>query len=172
MPTPQKEAIVQEMAEKFSSASSIILADFSGVDVNTINQLRKNFREAKVEYRVVKNTLARLSLEKAGIEGLADLLTGVNGYVMSFDDPTTPIKVLEKMKKELAGRFPVKTAYFEGEVIPQEKVAELAKLPSKPELLGILLGMLQSPMSKFAATIQAPMQNLVGVLKALSDKQE
>lgn len=172
MPTPQKEAIVQEMTEKFSSANSIILADFSGVDVNTINQLRKNFREANVEYRVVKNTLAKLSLEKAGIEGFSEMLTGVNGYAISFDDPTTPIKVLEKMKKDLAGKFPVKSAYFEGQVIPQEKVADLAKLPSKTELLSMLVGMLQSPMTKFAATIQAPLQNLSGALKALADKKE
>lgn len=172
MPTPQKEAVIQEMSEKFSNASSIFVADFSGVDVNTITELRRGFREAKVEYRVMKNTLARMSLKNAGIDGLNEFLVGVNSYAISYDDPTLPIKVVEKFNKDKKTEIPIKVAYFEGQLVVPEKVADLAKLPSKDELLGQLVGMLQSPMSKFVGTLNASMQNMVGVLKALEEKKQ
>lgn len=172
MPTPQKEAIIQEMTEKFSNASSIFVADFSGVDVNTITELRRGFREAKVEYRVMKNTLARMSLKNAGIDGLNEFLVGVNSYAISYDDPTLPIKVVEKFNKDKKTEIPIKVAFFEGQLVAPEKVADLAKLPSKHELLGQLMGMLKSPMSKFVGTLNASMQNVVGVLKALEEKKQ
>ena len=172
MPTPQKEAIVKEMTDKFSSATSIFLADFTGMDVNTVVELRKQFYAAQVEYRIVKNTLAKRSLADAGIEGLDTYLTGVNGYVISYDDPTQPIKVIEKFKKELDGKFNVKAAYFEGKIVESDKVAAISKLPSKQELLGQLVGMLQSPMSKFAATLRGGMSSFVGVLSALEKSKQ
>lgn len=172
MPTPQKEAVVKEMAEKFSSAASIYLADFTGVDVNTITEIRKGFRAADVEYRVVKNTLAKLSFQNAGISGLDEYLKGVNSYAISYGDPTTPIKVVDKFKKELDGKFAVKAAFFEGRVVGADKMEQIARLPSKQELLGQLVGMLKSPMTKLAGTLQASMSNLVGVLKSLEDAKK
>ncbi|NIV03671.1 50S ribosomal protein L10, partial [Candidatus Saccharibacteria bacterium] len=172
MPTAQKEAIVQEMTEKFSNAKSIFLADFTGVDVNTITKIRKSFREADVEYRVVKNTLAKLSFNNSGIEGLNDYLVGVNSYAISYDDPIVPLKVLDKLKKDLDGKFSIKAAYLEGQVVGAEKMEAISKLPSKTELLGQLVGMLQSPMSKFVGTLQASMNNLVRVLKSLEEAKK
>ena len=172
MPTPQKEAIVQEMTEKFSEARSIFLADFTGVDVNTITELRKKFREANVEYRVVKNTLAKRSFEKAGLADINEYLTGVNSYAISYDDPTLPIKVVEKLKKDLDGKFRIKAALFEGKLVREDQIDAIATLPTKPEMLGQLVGMLQSPLTKFAATLNASMTKLVGVLKALEDAKK
>ena len=172
MPTPQKEAIVQEMSKKFADASSIFLADFTGVDVNTINEIRQGFFDAKVEYRVVKNTLAKRSFEKAGIEGMTEFLSGVNAYAISYDDPTQPMKVVEKFQKDLDGKFQIKGAYFEGQIVPREKVEALAKLPSKNELLGQFVTMIQSPMQKLVSTLNAPMQNVAGVLKSLEEAKK
>ncbi len=172
MPTPQKEAIVQEMADKFGRATSFIMTDFTGVDVNMINQIRQKFFESEVEYRVVKNKLAKLSLDQSGIEGLNDYLKGVNAYAISYDDPTLPIKVLENFKKELNGKMPIKAAYFEGTVVESDRMDALAKLPSKPELIGQFASMLNSPMSKLVYALNATMQNVAGVLKALQDKKE
>ena len=172
MPTPQKEQIVKEMTDKFSQAQSIILADFTGIDVNTLTALRKRFREANVEYRVVKNTLARLSVRHAGIEGLEEYLVGVNSYAISYDDPTKPIKVVEELKKELDDKFKIKAAYFEGRVIGPDRVAELATLPSREELLAQFVGLLNSPMSKLVATLQGAMVKFVGVLKALEESKQ
>jgi large subunit ribosomal protein L10 len=171
MPTPQKEVVVKEMSEKFTSAKSIFLADFTGVNVKMITELRKGFHESNIEYRVVKNTLAKLSFDDAGIKGMDDYLNGVNSYVISYDDPALPMKVVEKFKKELDGKFPIKAAFFEGQVLPSDQVEMIAKLPTKQELQGKIVGLLQSPMSKLVSVLQGPMRNVIGVLKALENKE-
>lgn len=171
MATPQKEKIVEEMTEKFGRASSIYLVDFTGMDVNTTNELRRNFRESEIEYRVLKNTLAKISFEKAGIEGMSDFLSGVNAYAISYDDPTLPVKVLEK-HKEFKEKLKLKAALFEGQVIDSSKVESLAKIPSRGELLGQMVGMLNAPMSKLVYSLNGVMNNLVNILKALEEKKK
>lgn len=173
MPTPQKIKIVEEMTDKFSRASSFFMADFTGVDVNTVNELRQEFFDQNVEYRIVKNTLAKLSLDKAGIDGFDGYLKGVNAYAISYDDPTTPIRIIKDFKKKkLKDKLELKAAFFEGQVIEATGVEALANLPTKQELLGQLVGMLASPMTKLARTLQAPMSNTVGVLKSLEEKKQ
>jgi large subunit ribosomal protein L10 len=171
MPTPQKEQVVKEMADKFSKASSVYLLDFTGLDVNSTTELRKNFREADVEYRVVKNTLARLSFKNAGIEGLSEYLTGVNGYVISYDDPTKPGKLVTN-NKEFKDKVEFKAVLFEGKVFGPEQISDLVKLPSRNDLLATLVGMIQSPMTKLVVTLNGGAGNLVNVLKALASKKE
>jgi len=172
MPTPQKEQIVKEMAEKFSRATGIYLGDFTGLDVNSVVELRKSFREAEVDYKVVKNTLALRSLKDAGVQGLDEYLVGVNSYAISYGDPTQPIKILEKFKKDLEDKFHVKAAYFEGTVLGPDQVGALAKLPGRNELLGQLVGMLRSPMTRMVGTLNATMTKLVGVLKSLEEAKK
>lgn len=171
MATPQKEKVVEEMSEKFARASGIYLVDFTGMDVNTANELRRKFRESDVEYRVLKNTLAKISFEKAGIEGMSQFLTGVNAYAISYDDPTLPVKVLEK-QKEFKEKFKLKAALFEGQVIDSSRVESLAKIPSRGEMLGQLVGMLNSPMSKLLYALNGVMYNFANVLKALEEKKK
>ena len=170
MATPQKEKVIEEMSDKFGRASGIYLVDFTGMDVNTTNALRRNFRESDVEYRVLKNTLAKLSFEKAGIDGMNEFLIGVNGYAISYDDPTLPVKVLEK-NKEFKEKLKLKAALFEGQIIDSSKVDALAKIPSRVELLGQLAGMLNSPMSKLLFALNGVMYNLVNAVKALEEKK-
>ncbi|MEJ2048759.1 MAG: 50S ribosomal protein L10 [Calditrichota bacterium] len=166
MPTPEKEQIVQEMTDKFGRATSIYLVDFTGLDVNTTTELRRNFREAQVEYRVLKNTLAKISFQNAGIKGMDEFLTGVNGYAISYDDPTLPAKVLEK-NKEYKEKLKLKAALFEGNIVGADKVENLAKLPSRKELVGKIAIMLNSPMTKLVMTLNGAMANMVNALKAL-----
>lgn len=171
MPTPQKEQVVTEMAEKFAKAQSIFMADFTGIDANTINDLRKKFHEANVEYRVVKNTLAKISFENAGIDGINEFLNGVNSYAISYDDPTLPMKVVDKFKSNLNEKFSIKAAYFEGQIIGPEQITGLAKLPSREQLLSQLLSVLQAPMTKLAGTFHASIAKILYSLKALEDKK-
>ncbi|RMG66830.1 MAG: 50S ribosomal protein L10 [Calditrichaeota bacterium] len=172
MPTPQKEAVVQEMTDKFSRARSIFVADFTGIDVNTIVELRKGFHAENVEYRVVKNTLAHLALNKAGIKELDDLLVGVNSYVISYDDPTKPMKILKKFKSILNDKFKIKAAVFEGTFVGPDQVEQLANLPSRDELLAQFVGMLQQPLVHFVNTLRAPLLNFVGAVKALEEQKK
>jgi large subunit ribosomal protein L10 len=171
MPTPQKEQVVSEMADKFSKAKSIFLADFSGIDANTINSLRKKFNQEKVEYRIVKNTLAKLSFENAGIDGMSSYLNGINSYVISYDDPTLPMKVVDDFKSSLDEKFAVKVAYFEGEIIGPDRIKGIAKLPTREQLLSQLIGVLQAPAAKLVGTLQANVTNFLLVLKALESKK-
>lgn len=171
MPTTRKEKIVEEMTDKFGRASSIFLVDFTGMDVNLTNELRRNFRESNIEYRVLKNTMARLSFQKAGIDGMDDFLKGVNAYAISYDDPTVPAKILEK-NKEFKEKLILKAALFEGKIVGAEQVQTISKLPSKMELLSQLVSMLNSPMSKLVGTLSASMSNLVNALRSLEKKKK
>lgn len=171
MPTPQKEQIVQEMSDKFGKAVSIYLVDFTGMDVNTTTELRKDFREANVEYRVLKNTLAKRSFQKAGIKDMDVFLAGVNGYAISYDDPAIPVKVLDK-KKQFKEKLKYKGALFEGKVLNAEQVQNIAELPSREELLSQVATMLQSPMTKLANTLSGAMSKLLIVLKALEQEKK
>jgi large subunit ribosomal protein L10 len=171
MPTTRKEKIVEEMTDKFGRASSIFLVDFTGMDVNSTNELRRNFRESNVEYRVLKNTMARLSFQKAGIDGMDNFLKGVNAYAISYDDPTVPAKILEK-NKEFKEKLILKAALFEGKIVGAEQVQIISKLPSKMELLSQLVSMLNSPMSKLVGTLNAGMSNLIYALKSLEEKKK
>ena len=171
MPTPEKQLIIDEMAEKFKRATGVFLVDFTGMDVNTTTDLRKNFKEQNVEYRIVKNTLAKISLEKAGFDGLQEYMTGVTAYAITYDDPTIPVKLLDK-KKEFKDKLKVKAALFEGKVLTTEQAKAVVDLPSRDELLSKLVGTLQAPMTNFARVINAVGSNLVTVLKALEETKK
>lgn len=170
MPTPQKLEIIDKYTEKFKDAKCVYIADYSGIDVATVTDIRKKFRDQNIEYKVLKNRLAKISLNNAGISDLDNYLNGVNTFVIGYDDPVAPARIFEDFnkKKEI---LKLKVVLFEGKVFEAEQAKEIAKLPSREVLLGQLVGMLQSPMTKLAATISAPMQKMVGVLNALKDKK-
>ena len=170
MATQEKIEIVQAYADKFKSAKSVYLTDFSGIDVPTITEMRKKFRESNIEYKVLKNRLAKRSLQAADINALDEHLTGVNAFVISYDDPVAPAKIIKEYnkKKEL---LKLKVVYLEGQVFAAEKAAALADLPSREELLAKFVGLLQAPIAKLLATLQAPMQKLAGTLDAVKNSK-
>ena len=170
MATQEKIEIVQAYADKFKSAKSVYLTDFSGIDVPTVTEMRKKFRESNIEYKVLKNRLAKRSLQAADINALDEHLTGVNAFVISYDDPVAPAKIIKEYnkKKEL---LKLKVVYLEGQVFAAEKAAALADLPSREELLAKFVGMLQAPIAKLLATLQAPMQKLAGTLDAVKNSK-
>jgi len=171
MQTSEKVAIVEKYTEKFKDAKCVYIAEYEGIDVETVTEVRNKFREQKVEYKVLKNRLAKRALENAGISGLSDYLTGANTYVIGYDDPVVPAKIFDDFNKKNE-ILKLKAVLFEGKVLSADEAKDISKLPSRDALLGKLVGMLQSPMTKFAATIKAPMQNFVGVLNALKDTKE
>ncbi len=171
MPTPQKEAVVGEVADKLKEAKAIYLTDFTGLSVADINQLRRNFRASNVEYRVVKNTLARLSARKAGLEAILPYLEGPTAVAFSADDPIAPAKVIQEFVR---GRETpkVKVCIIEGQLFEGERLRELADMPSREQLLAGLAAGLNMPLVKLAQTLQAGLQNLVYALNALKEKKE
>ncbi len=170
MPNAEKVKFVEELTDQFKNASSIFVVDFTGLTANETVELRKKFKSNNVTYRVVKNTLARLSFENAGYSEVKEYLTGVNGYVIANDDPTLPMKLL-KDDKNLKAKFNYKLAVFEGKFVAPERLDAIANLPSRAELLGQLLGTLQAPMSNLTLLLKANFQNLLGDLEALKEKK-
>jgi large subunit ribosomal protein L10 len=167
----EKHAVVETYTEKFKEAKCVYIAEYEGITVEKVTEVRNKFREQNIEYKVIKNRLAKRALNNAGISDLNDFLTGANTYVIGYDDPVAPAKIFDEFNKKVE-ILKLKAVLFEGKVLSADEAKDISKLPSRDALLGKLVGMLQSPMTKFAATIKAPMQNFVGVLNALKDTKE
>jgi large subunit ribosomal protein L10 len=171
MPTPKKEAKVAEIQDRFSRAQGTVLAQFRGLDVRALTELRRQSREAGVEFRVLKNTLVTLAANRAGIEGLEDHLTGPNAYAFGYDDPVAPAKVLSEFAK-VHQELLIKAGVLEGRVIDAQAVEALAALPSREVLLAQLLQVMQGPISGLVNVLQGTLGSLVYALEAVRQKKE
>jgi len=174
MPTQKKIEMVEEYTQKFKSAKSIFMADFGGINVDEANRLRRSFREANVEYKIIKNTLAKRSFDGAGIDGVDILLTGMTGFALSVDDPVAPIRIIKDFNRTLPKDKPglvIKGCLFEGRIFGPDKAEALANLPTREVLIAQLLGMLQAPMGKLLGALQGTGRKLAGTLEALKNQK-
>ncbi len=171
MPTPEKEAVVAEVAEQLQQANSIFLTDFTGLNVQELGELRKSFREVQVKYRVVKNTLTKLSAKEAGCDDLVEYFIGPTGLAFGMDDPAAPAKVIRDFAKK-NDKLKVRACLFEGVLFGEERVAELADLPSREGVLGQLVGVLQAPVSNLAFSLNGILSKLVYALDAVKEQKE
>ena len=174
MPTQRKVEIVEEYSKKFKASKSIFLADFARINVADSTKLRRSFRAANVEYCVLKNTLAKRSLEKAGVEGLDQMLKGMTAFAFSDEDAVAPIKVINEYNKQLkkdAPQLVVKGCVFEGRVFDADKADALAKLPSREQLLAQLMAVLKAPMTNLVNVLSGTGRKLVGTLEAVKSNK-
>ena len=170
MATQQKIDIVERYSEKFKEAKGVYLADYTGIDVHTVTEVRKKFRDSDIEYKVLKNRLAKRSLNNAGISELDDHLKGVTAFIIDYSDPVSPAKIIKEFNKKNE-ILQIKAVYVEGKVLSADEAKRLADLPSREVLLSQLVGLLQSPMTKLAGTLQASMQKMVRTLDAVKDSK-
>lgn len=171
MARPEKEAVVQEVAEILENAKGVFINDFQGLNVEMISELRQKCREEKVGYRVVKNTLARLAVKQTGWDEMADYLEGPSAIAYSYDDPSAPARVITEFAKKIE-KPKIKVSLFEGVFYGPDKVKEIASLPSKEVLLAKVLGSLNSPIQGFAGSLSGLLQKLVGTFDAVRESQE
>ena len=158
MARPEKEAVVQEVADILQSAKGIFITDFQGLSVEKMNEFRQKCREASVSYRVVKNTLARLAARKVGYNEMVEHLEGPSAIAYSYDDPSAPARVcVEFAKKE--NKPEIKVSLFEGVFYGPDRVSLIAALPAKNVLL-----------TQVVRGFNAPIQGLVGGLNQLLQK--
>ena len=155
-----KKQIVQEIADKFKASKSTIVVDYRGLNVAEVTELRKQLREAGIEFKVYKNTLTRLAAESAEIAELNSVLTGPNAIAFSNEDVIAPAKILNDFAKKHEA-LEIKAGVIEGNVASVEEVKALAELPSREGLLSMLLSVLQ-----------APIRNLALAAKAVADQKE
>ncbi|GFN23072.1 MAG: 50S ribosomal protein L10 [Thermoanaerobacteraceae bacterium] len=166
-----KVAAVEEIKGKISQSSALILADYRGLNVAEMTQLRRQLKEAGAELKVVKNTLTRIAARDAGLEGLDPYLEGPTAIVFSFQDPVAPAKVvsgLARTKEE----FKLKAGVLQGKIISQAEIKALAELPPREQLLAKVVGGLQGPLYGLVSVLSGPLRSLVYALEAIRQQKE
>jgi large subunit ribosomal protein L10 len=165
----EKEELIQELNGKFSKATTAIVAEFNKLNVDTVTRLRKQLRDNGVEYKVLKNTLAKRAAKGTKVEVVSDDFTGPVAAIIGYGDVVTPAKVLAGFIKDLE-TIKVRSAMVDGRKVDAAGVQALAKMPGLTELRAQLLGMLTQPASKLVRTIAAPGSQLARVLQANVEK--
>ncbi len=165
----KKEEVV-ELSEKMKKAQSFILADYRGINVQDVTQLRNNLRKSEVEYSVVKNTLMRFAAKENGMEDLMAHLEGPTAIAISYTDPVSPAKILTEYNKKHEN-FKLKAGYVEGRVINADEIKKLASIPPREELVAKALGSLNSPIAGLVNVLHANIRGLVIALNAVAEKQ-
>lgn len=150
----QKAQIVEQIAERLQNSVCSVVADYRGLNVAQMTELRKQLREQGVEFKVLKNTLVRRATAKVNLTDLDPYLEGPTAIAFSNEDPVAPAKILNNFAKEHED-LEIKCGILEGKVVSVEQVKELANLPSREGLLSMLLSVLQAPMRNFALAVKA-----------------
>ena len=148
----QKKEEVSALAAKMKEAKIVLLTDYRGINVEDVTNLRTELRNAKAEYKVIKNNITRRALAECGIEGLEEQLTGPTAVIMSNEDYLEPAKAIYKFSKD-NDFYKIKGGVIEGKVMTAEEIITLAKLPSRETLLSMLAGALLGNISKLAVAL-------------------
>ena len=160
-----KERIVAELHEKLKDVKLAILADYSGIKVKDITDLRNELRKTESEFKVVKNNLLSIALKDTGFSSLDDHLKGPRALMMNFGDVVEPTKILVEFSKKNA-KLEIEAGVLDGRLLSKEQIKALAELPSREILLGKLLSVLVGAQTQFVTVLNAVPRGLVQVLEA------
>ena len=149
-----KQAAVAALSAKISDSVAGVLVDYSGTSVADDTVLRKELREAGIDYSVIKNTLIKRAIAGTDLEGLGEVLEGTTALAISKEDHTAAARILQKFS-ENHENFKIKGGYLDGKAVDVATVESLAKLPTRDVLLATVLGAFQAPMASFARAVQA-----------------
>jgi len=166
----QKKKVVAALTENLKTACTGVVVNYKGITVAEDTKLRKELREAGDDYMVVKNTLLRLALKDAGINGLDNILEGTTAIAISRDNYVSGAKILAKFA-DSSKKFEIKGGFVDGGAINVDGVKELASLPPKEVLIARVLGGLNAPISGFVTVLSGTMKGLVVALNAIAEKQ-
>ena len=165
-----KKQQVQEMAAKLTEAGSIVLADYRGLTVEEDTELRSKMRAEGIEYKVVKNNIIKHAIQGTDLESLGDFLVGPTSIAISNDE-VAPAKVMFKFAKDL-NAFELKAGVVDGKVIDLAGIEQLAKLPSKEQLIAKMLGSMNSPITGLVTVLSANIKGLAVALNAIIEKNQ
>ena len=173
MPTAAKQSIIESLINEFQLTSSMIITDYRGLTVDEISKLRRKIRPLGAEYKVVKNTLLKRALPEAGLPVQEDLLEGPTAIMIVNGDPVPATKALTEFSKDIRKDLPViKGGLLGTQELSAAQVVELSKLPSREEILGNVVGTIQSPIANTVMTLGAIMQNLIGTIEAYHSSKD
>lgn len=139
-----KQKIVADLKEKVNSSVAGVVVDYKGISAEKDTKLRRDLREAGVEYSVIKNTLLKLAIADTNYEDISSVLEGTTALAISKEDPIAAAKILSKFAKDSNGAFSIKSGFMEGKVLSSAEVTAIADLPSKEGLIQMLLSVLVS----------------------------
>ena len=161
-----KAGQISDVQDKLKTVKMAILTEYRGLTVGQMARLRREISDASGEYKVIKNTMARLALKDGGFSSLEHLLKGPNGWVFSHEDPVSLSKVVVKFSEQHE-MLKIKGGVLEGEFLEPAKVKDLAKMPSRPELQAKLLALFQAPATQLVRVIQEPGASMARLLETV-----
>lgn len=171
MPTAEKAAVIEQTRRDLAEAKGAVFADYRGLTVQQISQLRQTLRKGGVTLRVVKNTLIKRAADEIGIEGLDPYLSGPTAIAFSFDDPVEPAKLLSRATREYR-KMEIKAGVLGKTAFGPDGVRELADLPSREVLLGRVVGTFNAPIQRLVWVLNAPLTNLARALDQVRQQRE
>lgn len=166
-----KQQIAEDLHARFAKSAIIVLTDYKGLDVTTINNLRRKLREENIEYQVVKNTLLVRAAEDTEVALIKDHFKGPSAVAISYDDPVAPAKVLTQFAKDNKN-LEIKVGVLNGKVLDAQAIKALADLPSREVLLAQFLSALNAVPTSFVRVLAEVPRSLVNVLSAIKDQKE
>ncbi|OEG62351.1 50S ribosomal protein L10 [Halanaerobium congolense] len=170
MARPEKEAVVKELTDKFGTAKSLVITDYLGLNVAEITELRSKLREAGVEFKVVKNTLATIAANDVEMEEMTEFFSGPTAIAFGEEDAVSPAKILVEYAKEHEV-LEIKAGFLNGEIISKEKVESLAEIPSREELLAKAFASMKAPLTGLVNVLQGNIRGLVQVLNQIKEEK-
>ncbi len=166
----EKEALVQELQEKFSRCVSVIMTDFTGLNVSGANDLRRKLRDVGADYKVFKNTLLKRAAKGTTVEVLTDQFVGPNAVAIAYDDPVAVAKVLVEFAKKNEA-LEIRGGMLNGKYMDADGIIALSKLPSREVLLAQLLSVMVAPATNMAQVLAAVPRKLLYALKAIQENK-
>ena len=166
-----KQQIAEDLHDRFARSAIIVLTDYKGLDVTTINDLRRKLRESNIEYQVVKNTLLVRAAEDTEVALIKDHFKGPSAVAISYDDPVAPAKVLTQFAKD-NNKLEIKVGVLNGKVLDLQAIKALATLPSKEVMLAQLLSTINAVPTSFVRVLAEVPRSLLNVLTAIKDQKE
>lgn len=165
-PTADKLAQVETLAKLFAGAKGVFLVDFTGLDSNKTNELRRKIASGGGTYLVAKNTLAVRAAKGTMVEGISQAFTGTTAIAVGGDDPAILAKALHAFQKDNTEKFKFKGGVVEGQTFGAKDLEAVSNLPSKDQARAMLIGILQAPAAKLARLLTAPSTGLARCIDA------
>ncbi|RPH96344.1 MAG: 50S ribosomal protein L10 [Calditrichaeota bacterium] len=174
MPQAQKIKKIEEIRENLKQAKGVFLTDFTGLTVEQITQLRREFRKADVTYLVVKNTLAIRTCKEVGMDAMIPYLTGPTGLAVAKADPVAPVRIIYDFLKQHKdkGKPEIKGAIVEGQMLNAKQAEAIKDLPSREQLIAQVVGGISAPLYGLMGGLNSLLSKLVYVLDAIKEKKE
>ena len=167
----KKQKITEDLHERFSKSAIVVVADYKGLDVSSMNALRRKLREEDIEFQVAKNTLLIRAAKDTEVALIEDYFKGPSAVALSYTDPVAPAKILAQFAKDNQ-KLEIKGGVLKNKVLDVDAIKALAKLPSREVLLGQLLSVLNEVPTAFVRTLAEIPRSLLNVLAAIRDQKE